>query len=329
LFEIVNENMVSDGTVGTEVVVRLSTSAFADVTFQDLAVSPSMTQYEDNDQLGTLIRTTATFDNSGPSTIPSAKLTVYLPGRVEDYYYLYPASATSALSMTCSGLNPENRTFNNQRKRKRATPPHGIERESRMVEGDEGREITETVNCSSTPTQCTAIECSLSNVERGVHVVTIRSNVDNRFFRTQTGDFEFYAYATFEILQFVGGENSSIISNKFLVQETPPSKDKPIQVWVYIVSCLGALIILAFLVLLLYLVGFFRLRRKEAVTKEYEHLQQPGQAPASSAEPTSLDTKPEKPEELDELDEKPSDGSPTKSEEAAERSEDNPDETQL
>ena len=36
LFEIVNENMVSDGTVGTEVVVRLSTSAFADVTFQDL-----------------------------------------------------------------------------------------------------------------------------------------------------------------------------------------------------------------------------------------------------------------------------------------------------
>jgi hypothetical protein len=334
IFTIVNEdNNVADDS-NNIARLNLSVSAIANVRISELSVNPNSTQYEDTNELKPAITTKVTLSNSGPSTIPESQVVILIPGKTDHtryFYYLYPDTTRVPSSVVCSALDPDGLNLNRQnqqRRRKRSM----VERVWRSVVGSEEeeeeegglqkrQEITRMVNCSRDPELCTAVVCNISDFSSTPISILVLSYVDNRFFRTQTGNFEFYMHANFNITSsFVDGPPSSRTSNRLVVLEPQKGSSEEVPAWVIAVTVISAIItvfILVGVIILLYALGFFKRRDKEEFAKKQE-LQRsqstrvgsssgPAAAAKTTAEPASLDSKPDEPltDEATELNEKP------------------------
>ncbi|CAI8028507.1 Integrin alpha-5 [Geodia barretti] len=337
IFTIVNEddNIADDSNNIAR--LNLSVSAMANVRITELSVNPNSTQYEDTNELKPVITTKVTLSNSGPSTIPESQVVILIPGktdRTSNFYYLYPDTTRVPMSVVCSDLDPDGLNLNSQNQQRRRRRRSMAERLWRSVMGSEEeeeeegglkkrQEITGMVNCSRDPELCTAVVCNISDFSSTTISILVLSYVDNRFFRTQTGNFELYMHANFSITtSFVDGPPSSRTSNRLLVLEPQKSSSEEVPAWVIAVTVISAIItvfILVGIIILLYALGFFKRRDKEEFAKKQElqrsqstRVASSSTGPAAAAktsttEPASLDSKPDEPpvDEATELNEKP------------------------
>jgi hypothetical protein len=302
-FTIMNEDRNDIDNLNNAVSIDIRVSARAEVTIRDLMFDPNTTQYNDNDMLGKTVRVQAGIINRGPSTIPSATLTVRLPGEM-GRFYLYPTTSTQ-----CSmGLNPDGLNQVEIQKRKRETRGN-MERLRRMIGAEPEdkkivkRAVTQTTNCSMNPDRCIAIVCNISDLPSSVAPLTITfsTKVDNRFLQTQGGDIQLYAFAEFNIM-------NSFFEPESLKPVTQQSReplilvelvDQPIPIWVYIVAVIAGLLVIALIIILLVLlVVCLRSRTKKKISRAMERRRSTlhgnvvgstGMGPVV----TSLDSKPE------------------------------------
>jgi integrin alpha 8 len=325
-FTIVPGNDVDPVLNNNNVDITVDITAVNEVSIQPVIVSPPVTQYEDTDEIGQQeISTRVTLIGSGPSTIPVSTLTILIPGKTEDtgdFYYLYPTGYTESVLVNCSGLNPDRlEQFINQqrRRRRRQTPQPGImERLWREVTREGVREEEElplgkrqemepSVNCSRNPGVCTPIQCTVENFGTGIITITVTSVVDNRYFRNQKGDFTFVMRADYVIDSdfFEQTSSGSEKSNLLKVRGLPTTVERPVPVWVYVVSALVAIIIITLIVIALFLLVIcLRRRTKKKIRRATERRRsRHGTVTAGTgggAVVTSMDTKP-----VEDPDEKP------------------------
>lgn len=170
-------------------------------TLPNYVVSDLPPVVDGSSDLDSRVPITVTLTNSGPSSLPSVSLNIFLPLRnptnTGEFYYLYPLDVNDAeTGITCSLSdvreieNPSNLVLEGRRRKRqslRENAPGVMNRVLRTI-----RQTTPqiTLDCGAIPSLCARLECNATDISpRRSRTVLITTRIDNRFFYDKSEDY--------------------------------------------------------------------------------------------------------------------------------------------
>lgn len=281
------------------------------VTYSTSNISSS-SNITDVTDLGPRINVSFVIRNSGPSTVPNIQLSIFWPLQPPDedlLYYLYPAQRTGAGSSTIicetTFINPRRFTIpsnevidedeveggvTTEGKKRRRRSILFERRKRSLQKRQEVDDISDiTINCRTEPDLCVNIVCNILQLGNTTARVDIVSHLHEEYFQSRSDRFTFIPYANLSII------GSSYIRQPDIhrsdeaevqiraVTSVPSSQGNgSVPLWIIIVPIVLGLLFFAVVAVILYFVGFFRLKskqKKEEISAQILEQQQGGETP--------------------------------------------------